>query len=78
MDINYLGGVGVDYFLSEFVSLTLSGEFALANTSALDMASHGKSNNTYSRVNLDFRYYFFDQDYVTKLIKALQARYKGR
>lgn len=78
MDVNYLGGIGVDYFFSEFVSLTLSGEFALTNTTALDMGKHSPTNNTYSRVNLEFRYYFFDQDYITKLIQALQARYKGK
>lgn len=77
-DINYLGGIGFDYFFSEFVSLTLSGEFALTNTTALDMGKHLGTNNTYSRVNLEFRYYFFDQDYVTKLIQALQARYKAK
>jgi hypothetical protein len=78
IDINYLGGVGFDYFFSEFFSMTLSGEFALTNTDRLDMQRHLGTNDTYSRVNLEFRYYFFDQDYVTKLIQALQARYKGK
>jgi hypothetical protein len=78
VDVNYLGGVGFDYFFSEFVSMTVSGEFALTNTDKLDMQKHMGTSDTYSRVNLEFRYYFFDQDYVTKLIQALQARYKGK
>ena len=77
-DINYLGGVGIDYFFSEFVSLTLSGEYALSNTDRLDNQKNLGTKETYSRVNLEFRYYFFDQNYVTKLIKALQARYQGK
>jgi outer membrane protein W len=77
-DVNYLGGVGFDYFFSEFISMTVSGEFALTNTDRLDNQMKLGTNGTYSRVNLEFRYYFFDQDYVTKLIQALQARYKGK
>ncbi|HEY6952080.1 MAG TPA: outer membrane beta-barrel protein [Bacteroidota bacterium] len=78
IDINYYGGIGFDIFFSEFVSVTLSGEYALANTNKLDMMKSGTANENYSRVNLEFRYYFFDQDYVTKLIQALQDRYKKR
>jgi len=78
IDVNYLGGVGFDYFFSEFVSMTISGEFALTNTDKLDPLKNPGTNDTYSRVNLEFRYYFFDQGYVTKLIQALQARYKGK
>jgi hypothetical protein len=77
-DINYLGGVGFDIFFSEFISMTISGEYALTNTDRLDNQKKLGTNDTYSRVNLEFRYYFFDQDYVTKLIQALQARYKGK
>jgi hypothetical protein len=78
MDINYLGGVGFDYFFSEFISMTISGEYALTNTDRLDNQKKLGTKDTYSRVNLEFRYYFFDQDYVTKLIQALRARYKGK
>ena len=77
-DVNLLGGVGFDYFFSEFVSMTVSGEYAMTTTDKLDAAKHLGTSESYSRVNLEFRYYFFDQDYVTKLIKALQARYRGK
>jgi hypothetical protein len=79
-DINYLGGVGFDYFFSEFFSMTISGEFAMTNTDKLDNQNPKNlgTKESYSRVNLEFRYYFFDQEYITKLIQALQARYKGK
>jgi opacity protein-like surface antigen len=76
MDINYIGGAGFDFFFSEFYSLSLSGEIALTNTSKLDFPKMTQNNEMFSRINLEFRYYFFDQDYITRLIKALQARYK--
>lgn len=75
------GGLGFDYFFSEFFSVTLSGEFVMTNTDKLDAQTVPKNvgnNESFSRVNLEFRYYFFDQDYVTKLIQALQERYKNK
>ncbi len=75
-DINYLGGAGFDYFFSEFFSVTVSAEGSLTNTDWLDGKKAGDSNDSYMRANIEFRYYFFDQEYVTKLIKALQERMK--
>ncbi len=75
------GGLGFDYFFSEFFSATLSGEFVMANTDKFDgqwVAKNIGKNESFTRVSLEFRYYFFDQDYVTKLIEALQERYKKR
>jgi len=75
------GGVGFDYFFSEFFSMTLSGEFVMTTTDKLDAWTITKNqgiSESFSRVNLEFRYYFFDQDYITKLLEALQARYKGK
>jgi hypothetical protein len=52
----------------------------MTNTDKLDVQSnnHIGQNESFMRVSLEFRYYFFDQDYVTKLIQALQERYKKR
>ncbi len=75
------GGVGFDYFFSEFFSMTISGEFVMTTTDKLDAQMVSKNfgaSETFTRVNLEFRYYFFDQEYITKLIQALQARYKGK
>ncbi len=78
MEISGLGGIGFDYFFSEFISMTVSGQFAMTNTDKLDMQKKLGTNSSFSTVSLEFRYYFFDQDYVTKLIRALEDRYKKR
>lgn len=78
IDINYLGGVGVDIFFSEFLSMTVSGEAAMTYSNKLDLGKTNLSRELYSRVNLEFRYYFFDQAYVTKLIEALQERFRKK
>lgn len=75
------GGLGFDYFFSEFFSMTLSGEFVMAATDKLDAQTIQKNvgtNESFTRVSLEFRYYFFDQEYITKLIQALQERYKKK
>ncbi len=76
-DVNYLGGGGIDFFFNEFVSLTLSGDFVMTNTNNLDLKKNS-NNESYSRINLEVRYYFFDQNYITKLLKALEERYSKK
>ena len=78
IDINYLVGAGFDIFFNEFVSVTVSGEAAFSNTDKLDFPKSVGKNEMYSRVNLELKYYFFDQNYITKLIEALQDRYKKK
>jgi hypothetical protein len=76
IDIVYSGGVGVDFFLNEFISITGSGEIVLTNTDNLEgiKGASGTTNDYYFRANLEFRYYFFDQDFITKLLEAMRAR----
>jgi opacity protein-like surface antigen len=69
-------GAGADYFLSEFISLTVSGEYVLGSSDRLDGYVFGSDKDAYQRVSLGLRYYFFDQDFITKLLKALEERYK--
>lgn len=69
-------GAGADYFINEFISLTLSGEYVLGSTDRLDGIQGGGDNDAYQRISLGVRYYFFDQDFITKLLKALEERYK--
>ena len=79
IDVTYLGGIGFDFFFSEFTSLTISGDFVQTNTDKLDMQKGGRTSpESYSRVNLEFLYYFFDQDYITRLLKALEERYSKK
>lgn len=71
-----VGGVGFDLFASEFLSFTLAGEMALPYTDRLDGIVAGTKKDSYQRISLGIRYYFFDQDFITKMLKALEERYK--
>ncbi len=77
-DIQYLFGGGVEYFPSEFISLTGQFEYAMTNLkSYAGYQAKESNNNTYMRVSFQVRYYFFDQDFITKLLEALKERYEG-
>lgn len=70
-----VGGVGIDFFVSEFLSITVAGEMALPFTDRLDGIAVGEQD-TFQRVSLGLRYYFFDQDFITRMLKALEERYQ--
>lgn len=84
-DIHYGGGVGFDYFLSEFWSVTLAGEYVMTGSKNY-LGSHSASdfdgtntsiltgNDSFARVSLQVRYYFFDENFITKLLKAQRDR----
>jgi hypothetical protein len=81
-DIHYGGGIGADYFFSEFWSVTLMGEYVLTGSkyyvgsnSASDFSgttSNLTGNDSFARVSLQIRYYFFDETFITKLLKAVR------
>ncbi len=71
-----VGGVGFDYFVSEFVSFTVAGEMALPYTDRLDGFINGTKKDSYQRISLGIKYYFFDQEFLTRMLKALEERYK--
>jgi hypothetical protein len=84
-DMHYIGGVGFDYFLNEFWSLTLLGEYVITNsryyagnkyTTGTGNSAGNKSNDTFTRVSLQVRYYFFDQAFIAKLLEAQRDRLK--
>lgn len=70
-----VGGLGVDFFVSEFLSITVAGEMALPFTDRLDGLAVGEQD-TFQRVSLGLRYYFFDQEFITRMLKALEERYQ--
>lgn len=70
------GGLGFDFFASEFLSFTVAGEMGLPFTDRLDGLVGGKKKDSYQRISLGIRYYFFDQDFITRMLKALEERYK--
>lgn len=80
-DFNYGGGIGFDYFPNEFWSITLMGEYVFTGSSyyaGSAALNNNPSNDNYTRVSLQIRYYFFDQDFITKLLKAQRERLKRK
>lgn len=71
-----VGGVGFDIFASEFLSFTVAGEMGLPVSDRIDGLTLGEKKDSFQRISLGIRYYFFDQDFITRMLKALEERYK--
>ena len=76
-DISYCGGLGFDYFPNEFWSITLLPEYVLTNSRYYNGPA-SPDNDSYVRVSLQIRYYFFDESFITKLLEAHRARLKHK
>jgi len=69
--------VGVDIFFSEFFSMTIAGETSLPVSDRLDgLSGTNSKKDMFERVTVGFRYYFFDQAFISRMLKALEERYK--
>ena len=77
-DIHMIGGLGADYFLNEFWSLTVMGEYVFTNSAyyAGSVAGGNPDNDSFMRFSLQVRYYFFDQPFIIKLLDAQRERLK--
>lgn len=76
-DFNYMVGGGFDYFFSEFFSVTLNGELVLSNTDRFDgIAGGSEKTDRYLRGGIEFRYYFFDKAFMSRMLEALKSRYE--
>jgi hypothetical protein len=71
-----VGGVGFDIFASEFLSFTVAGEMGLPVTDKIDGIQLGTKKDSFQRISIGIKYYFFDQDFITRMLKALEERYK--
>jgi hypothetical protein len=76
MKATVVGGVGFDIFVSEFFSFTVAGEMGLPYSDVIDGYVGGSKKDSYQRISLGIKYYFFDQDFITRMLKALEERYK--
>jgi hypothetical protein len=74
-DMQFSTGIGMDYFPTEFWSITLLPEYVMTNSQYYNGPAN-TGNDTYLRVSLQFRYYFFDQSFITKLLETQRARSK--
>jgi hypothetical protein len=82
-DTHFMFGAGADYFLDEFWSVTLMGEYVLTNSSYYAGSASGSGpsasnagKDSFMRVSLQLRYYFFDQPFIKKLLEAQRERSK--
>ena len=78
-DIHYIGGLGADYFINEFWSVTLMGEYVLTGSPYYN--GNGAQppvtgNDSFLRGSIQVRYYFFDSAFITKLLNAQKDRSK--
>jgi opacity protein-like surface antigen len=77
-DLTISVGGGVDYFINEFWSVTLMGEYVIGGSPAYagSYALNDKNNDSFVRASIQIRYYFFDQGFITKLLEAQRERAK--
>jgi hypothetical protein len=80
-DMSGSGGLGFDFFPNEFWSITVMGEYVMTyspyyigNSSLVS----DSNNDGYMRVSLQFRYYFFDELFVTKLLDTQRDKIKRK
>jgi hypothetical protein len=76
-DVQYGFGVGCDYFVNEYWSVTLMPEYVMTGSRYFN-GPVDPGNDSYLRVSLQARYYFFDQSFITKLLETLRARTKQK
>ncbi len=76
-DMHGIGGIGCDYFINEFWSITLMAEYVMTG-SQYYVGSKPITNDkdSFLRGSLQLRYYFFDQAFITKLLEAQRERSK--
>jgi hypothetical protein len=75
-DVHYIGGLGADYFLSEFWSITVMGEYVMTNARWYNGPA-SPDNDSFLRGSIQIRYYFFDQSFIVKLLQAQRERSKN-
>jgi hypothetical protein len=76
-DMQYSLGAGIDYFLNEFWSITGMGEYVFTGSRYFAGSPAANPNNdSFMRVSLQVRYYFFDQTFITKLLKTQRDKSK--
>jgi hypothetical protein len=75
--VQFGGGVGFEYFPNEIWSITLLPEYVMTGSRYFN-GPVNTGNDSYLRVSLQVRYYFFDQSFITKLLETLRARMKHK
>jgi hypothetical protein len=76
-DVQYGGGVGFEYFVNEYWSVSVMPEFVKTGSRYFN-GPEDPGNDSYLRVSLQARYYFFDQSFIAKLLETLRSRTKQK
>jgi hypothetical protein len=74
-DMQFGFGLGLEYFPNEFWSITLLPEYVMTGSPYYNGPMNA-SNDSFLRVSMQFRYYFFDQSFITKLLETQRSRSK--
>jgi hypothetical protein len=76
-DFHIITGLSIDCFMNEFWSLSLLDEYILTNSQYYAGNVEGNNNkDSFMRVSLQVRYYFFDSAFIKKLFDAKHERSK--
>jgi hypothetical protein len=54
----------------------VAGEMGLPVSDRVDGVQLGTKKDSFQRISVGIKYYFFDQDFITRMLKALEERYK--
>jgi hypothetical protein len=76
-DYHIIMGLSADYFINELWSVSLMGEYVLTNSQYYAGSIDNNSNkDSFMRVSLQIRYYFFDPAFISKMLDAQRDRSK--
>jgi hypothetical protein len=76
-DYHIIFGLSLDYFLNELWSASLMSEYILTNSQYYaGRVDNNNSKDSFMRVSLQIRYYFFDSTFISKLLDAQRERTK--
>ena len=79
IDFHIITGVSIDFFLNDFWSVSLMDEYVITNSPYYAGSVEGNNNNdSFMRVSIQVRYYFFDSSFITKLLDSQRERVKRK
>jgi hypothetical protein len=76
-DYHIIPGVSLDWFFNELWSASLMGEYVLTNSQYYaGRVDNNTTRDSFMRVSLQIRYYFFDPAFISKMLDAQRDRSK--
>jgi hypothetical protein len=76
-DYHIIPGLSLDWFFNELWSASLMGEYVLTNSQYYaGRVDNNSTKDSFMRVSLQIRYYFFDPAFISKMLDAQRDRSK--